>query len=198
MQPSKTVCIFAGARGNAELYPDNEWIAKKLVESGWQIIYGGSSRGVMGAVCKAVKEAGGKITGVLPERVHALGHYDKDIETLVAKTMAERKQLFWDRSDAFLCLPGSYGSMDELFEVLTLMKLGYMPVKPVVVFNQTIKTKRHASVEGLAGFYDGLERLLQDMTEQGFMGSSIDGSDRSKLVKFCPFSAMVIEAINGK
>src|SRR5689334_19862052 len=103
---SKTVCIFAGARGNQYLFNDAAWLASSLVTSGWDIIYGGSSKGVMGAVCAAVKEAGGRIIGVLPRKVYELNHYDKAIEMLVADTMAERKSHFWDKSDAFICLPG--------------------------------------------------------------------------------------------
>jgi predicted Rossmann-fold nucleotide-binding protein len=143
----------------------------------------------MGAVAKAAKDAGGRVIGVLPEKVHALGHYDPEIEMLVAKTMAERKQHFWDRADAFLCLPGSYGSMDELFEILTLTKLGYMPAKPIVVFNHRLPLLpkslaelatgyRYRCGHGL-GYYDGLKLMIDQMTEQGFMGQ-----DRANLVMF--------------
>jgi uncharacterized protein (TIGR00730 family) len=175
---SKTVCIFAGARGKDYLFNDCAWIATELVKTGWDLIYGGSSKGVMGAVCKATVEAGGKITGVLPRKVYELNHYDKSIEMLVADTMAERKSHFWDKSDAFICLPGSYGSMDELFEVLTLTKLGYMPPKPIVIFNKD-------------GFYNPLIDLFDNMVSHGLMPD-----DRAGLVKFCSTPWMVLDEVN--
>jgi hypothetical protein len=176
---SKTVCIFAGARGKDYLHNDAAWIASGLVKTGWDIIYGGSSRGVMGAVCSAVKEAGGRIIGVLPQKVYELKHYDPEIEMLVGQTMAERKQHFWDRSDAFICLPGSYGSMDELFEVLTLTKLGYLQPKPIVIYNQN-------------GFYTPLIQLFSNMVEAGMMGE-----DRAALATFCTTPWEVLDKVNG-
>ena len=176
---AKCVCIFAGARGKEYLFNDCAWLATELVKTGWDIIYGGSSKGVMGSVCAAVKEAGGKITGVLPQKVYELNHYDKSIDMLVAQTMAERKQHFWDRSDAFICLPGSYGSMDELFEVLTLTKLGYMPPKPIVIYNQN-------------GFYDPLIKLFSNMVQHGLMGE-----DRAELVKFVTTPWAAVDYVNG-
>jgi uncharacterized protein (TIGR00730 family) len=176
---NKTACIFAGARGKDYLRNDCAWLAAELVKTGWDIIYGGSSKGVMGAVCAAAKEVGGRVIGVLPEKVHALNHYDKEIEMLVAKTMSERKQHFWDRSDAFICLPGSYGSMDELFEVLTLMKLGYLPKKPLCIFNQN-------------GFYNPLIDLFSNMVAHGLMDE-----DRAGLVKFCTTPWEVVDYVNA-
>ena len=176
---SKTACIFAGARGHDYLFNDAKWISTELVKTGWDLIYGGSSKGVMGAVCSATREAGGRITGVLPKRVYDLKHYDSSIEMLVADTMAQRKQHFWDRSDAFICLPGSYGSMDELFEVLTLTKLGYLPPKPIAIYNQS-------------GFYNPLIELFSNMVTHGLMGE-----DRAALVQFCTTPWQVLEVLNG-
>ena len=176
---SKTVCIFAGARGKEYLFNDSAWIATELVKTGWDIIYGGSSKGLMGAVCAATKEAGGRIIGVLPRKVYDLNHYDKAIEMLVADTMAERKQHFWDQASAYVCLPGSYGSMDELFEVLTLMKLGYLPHKPLAIYNQN-------------GFYDPLITLFSNMVQHGFMDEA-----RASLVQFCSTPWQVMDVVNG-
>ncbi len=177
--PNKVVCLFAGARGNSYLFNDSKWICTELVKTGWDIVYGGSSRGIMGSCCAAVKEAGGKITGVLPRKVYDLKHYDPDIETLVAETMASRKQVFWDKSDAFICLPGAYGTLDELGEVLTLTKLGYLEQRPIVVFNQ-------------AQFYDPLIALFSNMVTHGLMDET-----RASLVKFCSTPWAVLEAVNG-
>lgn len=163
---SRTVCIFAGARGKDYLYPDAEYIGRTLAKRDWHVIYGGSSKGLMGSVCRGVKAEGGQITGVLPKKIHDLKHFDPEIGMLVADTMAQRKQHFWDRSDAFLCLPGGYGTLDELGEILTLTKLGYYPKKPIVVYNQ-------------GSFYNGLIDLFQQMVQHGCMEQ-----DRAGLVKF--------------
>ncbi len=175
---AKTVCIFAGARGKDYLFADAALIAKELVRTGWELIYGGSSKGVMGSVCTATREAGGKITGVLPRKVYDLNHYDKAIDMLVAENMAARKQHFWDRSSAYVCLPGSYGSMDELFEVLTLMKLGYLPKKPVAIYNHN-------------GIYTPLIHLFDNMVQHGLMDE-----DRAGLVKFCSTPWAVLDVVN--
>ncbi len=176
---NRTVCLFAGARGNSYLFADSARICTELVRTGWDIIYGGSSRGVMGACCAAVKEAGGKITGVLPRKVFDLNHYDKSISMLVAEDMADRKQHFWSKSEAFVMLPGAYGSCDELFEALTLMKLGYLPKRPVAIFNHN-------------GLYTPLIHLFDNMVQHGLMDE-----DRAGLVKFCSTPWAVLDVVNA-
>ena len=176
---ARTVCLFAGAGGNQVLFNDAKWICTELVKTGWDVVYGGSSKGIMGSCCAAVKEAGGKITGVLPRRVYDLQHFDPEIETLVAETMASRKQVFWDKSDAFICLPGAYGTMDELFEALTLMKLGYLPVKPIAIFNQN-------------NFYNPLIDMFNNMVSAGLMTEQ-----RAAIVTFCSTPWQVMDVVNG-
>lgn len=173
---TKTVCIFAGARGKDHLFPDCALIAKALSLSGWDVWYGGSSKGVMGAVCSSVKAVGGRITGVLPKKVADLNHYDPEIGMVIAQDMAERKSHFW-KCDLFLCLPGAYGSMDELFEILTLTKLGYVEKRPIIIFNQF-------------GMYDPLKQLFKNMVDHGLMGS-----DRADLVKFCDSPGKVLDEV---
>lgn len=170
--PRKTICIFAGARGKSYLYDDARLITSDLVRSGWDILYGGSSKGVMGAVCETAKKEGGRITGVLPRKIAALKHFDPDVNMIVTADMSSRKQVFWDNSDAFLLLPGAYGSLDELFEILALTKLGYQHKRPIIVYNQLIP-------ESNDGFYDALENLLDDMVCHGLMETH-----KADLVKF--------------
>ncbi len=160
--------------------PPAKEITSLLIRSNWDLIYGGSSRGVMGAVADTVKELGGKITGVLPKKIYELKHFDEEIETLVAETMATRKQIFWDRSDAYLALPGAYGTLDEISEILTLTKLGYLEPKPVVIYNGF-------------GFYDPLRRLFQNMQDCGLMGS-----DRANLAQFADTPEEAVALINGQ
>ena len=150
------VCVFAGARGTDHWQADARYIGQELARRQCHVFYGGSSKGVMGALADGVMSVvGGKITGVLPEKIAALKHYRPDIEIVSAKTMAERKAVFWN-CDSFLCLPGGLGTMDELFEIWTLTKLGYQEHKPIVVFNQY-------------GFYDPLRSVVNKMVDNRFM-----------------------------
>jgi uncharacterized protein (TIGR00730 family) len=177
---AKTVCIFAGARGKEYLFNDCRWIVSGLVKTGWDIMYGGSSKGIMGACCQQAKDDGGRIIGVLPERIAELKHYDPAIEIRVASDMAARKAHFWD-CDAFVCLPGAYGTMDELMEVLTLTKLGYLkPPRPIAIFNQN-------------QFYDPLVGLFSNMVSHGLMDEN-----RAGLVKFCTTPWEVVDYINDQ
>jgi uncharacterized protein (TIGR00730 family) len=178
VQPKKTICIFAGARARKELLRDSELATWHLHHDGWQFMYGGSSRGVMGAVAEQVKTCQGKITGVLPEKIARLKHFDPDIETIVAKDMSERKAHFW-KCDAFLMLPGGIGTLDELFELLCLTKLGYLEPKPCVILNTH-------------GVYDSLESLFYDLTEWGTIPR-----DKALLVEFVRSPDEIVPVINN-
>jgi uncharacterized protein (TIGR00730 family) len=154
------VCVFAGAHGCPELMPDAEWFGAELAKRGHHVYFGASTKGVMGALARGVISQGGQLTGVLPESIKALRHYNPSLDLVTTPDMASRKAVFWE-CDAFLCLPGSYGSMDELFEILTHVKLGHEQSRPIVVYNQRMSDGH--------GFYDGLDRLIQDMVKYGTM-----------------------------
>ncbi len=112
--------------------------------------------GLMGALSNAMLDRGGKVTGVMPQRL-----IDREIantrctELKVVNTMQERKVLMEERADIIVTLPGSYGSMDELFETLTNIQLG-LHQKPVFLLNTD-------------GFYDPLIAQLDTMVEEGFL-----------------------------
>jgi len=181
------VCVFAGARGGEELLPAARWIGQELAKAWHDLYYGASRKGIMGALCDGYKswwdtnglEPGcyGKVHGVLPTHIHRLNHWDTDVDNIVTTDMHSRKQVFWDRCDAFLCLPGAYGTMDELFGILTLTKLGIERERPIVVFNQN-------------GFYDGLILLMSSMVSNGTM----DGR-KQNLVKFVWHKEEVMDAL---
>jgi uncharacterized protein (TIGR00730 family) len=146
--------------------PAMEQIGKFLALNNWRVVYGGSGKGVMGALIRGVESvAGGQSLGVLPEKIAALGFHRHDALIEFVEGMTERKRKFWD-CDAFLCLPGGVGTMDELFEIWTLQKLKYEPRKPIVVFNWR-------------GFYDPLRELLYNMESGGTMPM-----DRVDMVRF--------------
>ncbi len=136
-----------------------EWaqdVGRALAENGVGLIYGGSDTGLMKVVADACLGGGGRVVGVIPEVL-----VDKEIahhgvsELHVVDTMHTRKALMGEKADAFLILPGGFGTMEEMFEVLAWQTLG-LHAKPIVLLNT-------------AGFYDHLLRWLDHAVEQGML-----------------------------
>lgn len=129
------VCVFCASSNDApeRYFEAARELGVRLAQRDWTLVYGGGSVGLMGAVARSVHEVGGRVVGVIPEllRVAEVAYHDAD-ELVVTQDMAERKTVMVARSDAFLCLPGAFGTLDELFEVLTLRQLGYHD-KPIVL-----------------------------------------------------------------
>jgi uncharacterized protein (TIGR00730 family) len=103
-----------------------------IARRGWTLIYGGTEVGLMGTVARAAAEAGGKVVGVIPQGIadHGIGYRGAG-ELVVTPTVRERKQIMEERADAFVALPGGFGTLEEILEVLTLKQLGYHS-KPIV------------------------------------------------------------------
>jgi uncharacterized protein (TIGR00730 family) len=120
------VCVFcASAHGLPEVYLANAAaVGTALGEAGHDLVYGGGNVSTMGAVSRAVKAAGGHVTGVLPELFRDRSVDDDTDEVLVTATMRDRKLAMGERADAFVVLPGGIGTLEELMEVLTLKHLG--------------------------------------------------------------------------
>ena len=120
------------------------------------LYYGGGSIGLMGAAANASLAHGGKVIGVAPDFFTKGEVLATNItEMILVKTMSERKQLLEERADAFVVFPGGYGTMDELFEMVTDAQLG-MHFKPIAIYNYL-------------GFYDLLIKQLQKFMEEGFL-----------------------------
>src|SRR5580658_8085089 len=123
----KRICVFCGSSsGTGEIYGQAaQEVGRQLAQRGTELVYGGGKVGLMGAVADACLAAGGRVTGVIPQLLK-----DKEIahkgltDLLVVQTMHERKALMADLADAFLALPGGYGTWDELCEVLTWSQIG--------------------------------------------------------------------------
>lgn len=153
-----SVLVFCGSRtGNSEKYVKAAArLGELLAENHFHLLFGGGNVGLMGALSNAMLDRGGKVTGVMPQRL-----IDREIantrctELKVVNTMQERKVLMEERADIIVTLPGSYGSMDELFETLTNIQLG-LHQKPVFLLNTD-------------GFYDPLIAQLDTMVEEGFL-----------------------------
>jgi uncharacterized protein (TIGR00730 family) len=154
----RRICVFCGARPGRD--PAYVRLARDaataLVTAGFGLVYGGGRIGLMGALADAALAAGGEVIGVIPVSLATTEVAHRGITDLrVVESMHERKALMNALSDAFLALPGGYGTMDELFEALTWRQLGFHE-KPVVLLDAN-------------GFYDPLLAQLDRMTSDGFV-----------------------------
>ncbi|GIV57951.1 MAG: hypothetical protein KatS3mg042_0864 [Rhodothermaceae bacterium] len=123
-------------RIEARFFAVAEEMGRLLAKHGLELVYGGGRVGLMGAVARAVHEHGGRVYGVIPEALKEREGvaYDVADELVVTGTMQERKRLIFTRADAFVVLPGGFGTLEELMEVLTLRQLGYHD-KPIALVN---------------------------------------------------------------
>lgn len=153
-----SVCVFSGSSlGARPDYVDAATaLGRSLAEAGTRIVYGGASVGLMGVMADAALAAGGEVIGVIPESLvaHEVAHAAlTDLRTV--GSMHERKQLMADLADAFIALPGGYGTLDESFESLTWTQLG-LHAKPLGFLN-------------VAGYFDALEAFLDHAEAEGFL-----------------------------
>lgn len=156
------LCVFGAASDDIpEIYiTSSEALGAALAERGHGLIFGGGASGVMGAVCRGAAARGGRITGVAPRFFDKPGVLSGACgEMLFTDTMARRKALMEERADGFIAAPGGVGTLDELFQVLTLRHLGRHE-KPVALFSP-------------GGYYDGLIGFLRSMEAQGFVGGDL-------------------------
>jgi uncharacterized protein (TIGR00730 family) len=154
----KSIGVFCGSSaGSDPVYTRAAWqMGGMLAKRGITLVYGGAQIGLMGSVADAALSAGGKVMGVIPQLLMAkeLGHHDLT-ELQVVQTMAERKDRIMELSDAFIAMPGSIGTLDELFEVWTATQLG-LQAKPCGLLNT-------------AGYFDQLLAFLDRVVADGFM-----------------------------
>ena len=154
------VCVFCGSsKGNSPVFADAaRELGRLLVENSHSLVYGGGNVGLMGIVADAVMENKGEVIGIIPQFLmdREVGH--RNITQLeVVQSMHQRKQRMADLSQAFIALPGGWGTLEELAEILTWRQLGLIP-HPVVLLN-------------INGFYDPLVAQLNLMFEEGFVRS---------------------------
>lgn len=153
----KSVCVFCGSSlGALNGYGDvARQLGAELATMGIQLIYGGSESGLMGIVANAVLENGGKVTAIMPKDLHEAYGHENSAELIIVGSMHERKQKMHDLSQAFIALPGGYGTFEEMFEALTWSQLGHHD-KPCGFLN-------------VSGYYDGLAVFLDTVHAQGFI-----------------------------
>lgn len=133
--------------------------------NGWSLVYGGGTVGLMGAVASAHVKLGGDVHGIIPAALinkEQTGNFPSPLEfgrTTVVHDMHERKAMMGKESDAFVALPGGFGTMEELFEIVTWNQLGIHDC-PIVILN-------------VGGFYDGLLGWIRNSVKQGFIPENV-------------------------
>ena len=155
----KRIAVFCGASsGKDPAFTEGaRALGKLLAERRLELVYGGSSLGLMGAVSNAVIESGGSVIGVIPDFFIKREEAHTGLSDLrVVKTMHERKALMAELADGFIALPGGIGTLDELFEIATWAQLG-LHRKPIGFLN-------------VANYYDILLAYLDRCVEQGLLG----------------------------
>lgn len=154
----KSICVYCGANfnGDRNLKAVVEELASLMAQNHIKLVFGGGSVGVMGLIADAVLTKGGEAIGVIPQFLmdKEVGHKGLT-EMIVTENMHQRKQKMADIADAFLILPGGFGTLEEFFEVLTWLQLG-LHQKPIAVLN-------------INGFYDFLFKQMDVMVEQKFL-----------------------------
>ena len=133
----RSVCVYCGssATQNAEIEAEIRAFGRELAQRGIRLIYGGSSRGLMGAIADEVLAAGGQVTGVIPKALEGREAAHRGLTELrVVNSMHEREQLLFDLSDAFVAFPGGFGTMEEIIEMITWKQMG-IHGKPIVLAN---------------------------------------------------------------
>jgi uncharacterized protein (TIGR00730 family) len=158
MSTIKTVCVYCGSGpGTNPLFVESAIaLGKSLAENNVRLVYGGGSIGLMGAVATSVLQHGGRVTGIIPDfltkRENALTGAQ---ELIVTHDMHERKRLMFERSDAFVALPGGIGTLEELVEQLTWQQLGRHS-KPILLAN-------------IDNFWEPLLQLFSHMRSTAFI-----------------------------
>jgi cytokinin riboside 5'-monophosphate phosphoribohydrolase len=161
MNMAKLLCVYCSSsdRLDPKYYEAATELGRELVARGWGLVYGGGKTGLMGTVARAVKGAGGQVVGVIPEFMKARElAFDAADELVTVVTLRERKLLMEARADAFVTLPGGWGTLEEIMEILTLRQLDLVK-KPCVFLNQD-------------GFYDPLLQLFARMLQDRFFKPS--------------------------
>ncbi len=162
MAEIKSICVYCGSRNGVD--PRHVEAARALgtqmAQAGIELVYGGGRIGLMGVTADAVLAGGGKVCGIIPHHLQTVevGHQGLT-ELHVVDSMHVRKQMMFERSDAFVVLPGGIGTLDETFEMITWRQLR-LHDRPVVVVD-------------IAGYWQPYIQMIDHIIGQGFAGAEI-------------------------
>jgi uncharacterized protein (TIGR00730 family) len=153
----RSVCVYlSSSAGRPEDVAAIQALARELAARDLQLVYGGAHRGLMGVLADAMLAAGGKVLGVIPRALVDLEIAHTGLtELVVVDTMHQRKALMFTNADAFIVAPGGFGTLEEAFETLTGIQIGYHN-KPVVFLD-------------VGGFWSRMETFLDHAAETGVL-----------------------------
>lgn len=166
-RPVDSVCVYCGSSDAAdpEFLTAATRLGKLLAAKGLRLVYGGGGVGLMGATARAARDAGGDVLGVIPDFLRGRERPVENVETIVVTTMHERKMMMFERSDAFIVLPGGIGTLEEIIELLSWQRLG-LHTKPVVFYNPR-------------GFWNPLFHLFEHIIGEKLMPPEFNDSWRA-------------------
>ena len=159
--PIRSICVYCGSQpGNEEAYVQAGYaLGQAIAEHDLRLVYGGGTRGVMGAVASGALSVSGQVLGIIPEFLMDKEASSKELSALsevtVTDNMHQRKHLMFEASDAFVALPGGIGTLEEIVEIMTWGQLGHH-TKPMVFGN-------------INGFWNPMMELLDHMRGAGFI-----------------------------
>lgn len=176
---TKSVCVYCSSSDaiSDDFFSVAIELGQEIARNGYTLVYGGGDIGLMGAVARTVFECDGHVVGVIPELLRKPGICnEKCDELIVTKDMRERKSTMEARADAFIALPGGFGTLEEMLEIITLKQLKVLN-KPIVFLNTN-------------GFYDGLNMMFEHIFENHFAKT-----DYRQLYHFSPDVADAMDHI---
>jgi len=162
-RPIRNICVYCGSNpGRNPAYAQAaRSLGRQMAKDGIGLVYGGGGLGLMGEIAQAVLAGSGRVTGIIPEFLTEQEHMLRDVtEMIVVTDMHERKRLMFERSDAFVALPGGIGTLEELVEQLTWAQLGRHS-KPIVLLDTD-------------GFWRPFVALLDHMRREAFIRDGMD------------------------
>lgn len=151
------ICVFCSSSNfvDEKYFEEARSLGEQIVQNNFELVYGGTTVGLMGAVAGVVGRGKGRITGVIPELIHSKGIAASNLdELIVTRDMRERKATMESLADAFVALPGGFGTLEELLEMITLKQL-QVHQKPIVLINTD-------------GYFDALKKFFNHIFEQSF------------------------------
>lgn len=161
----KNICVYSSSSNalDKKYYETAKGLGILIAQSGFNLVYGGGNLGMMGITAQGVKDFGGKVFGVLPEKLHKIGVGSIDCDELhITKCMRTRKEKLDQISDAIIAIPGGFGTLEELSEMIVQKQLGYND-KAIVILNTD-------------GFYDNLLKFFDDMISKNFANVNMKNS----------------------
>jgi uncharacterized protein (TIGR00730 family) len=186
MAELRSICVYCGSNpGKSPEYAEAaERLGRDMAEADVRLVYGGGSVGLMGIVARTVLACGGEVTGIIPQFLKDREVMLKEVsELIVTADMHERKRIMFERSDAFVALPGGIGTLEEVVEIMTWAQLE-QHAKPILIAN-------------VNGFWDPLVEQFRRMMTDGFLHKDFLGDHVDLPVRFCSAADAIVPTLQA-